>query len=80
MKYVIIAAALISVAGCATGKRMLINPNATPEQALKDENECTYQAQVATATVADGFARAFRMSDLRESCMKARGYTVEYRQ
>jgi hypothetical protein len=59
------------VMGCQ--QRMLINPNATPEQARRDTQECDYQAELATATMRNELERAFRRGNLRESCMKLRG-------
>jgi hypothetical protein len=75
LKTTIAVAALLLVMGCQ--QRMLINPNATHEQAARDNQECDYQAEMATATMREGLDRAFRRGELRVSCLKVRGYTQE---
>ena len=72
MKKTVIAVTCLLV-GCA---RPMTNPNATPEQAQRDQMECEYEATKAVPDTGVGSAMqiGFQRGQLLRQCMQLRGY------
>lgn len=68
---VVIALALLSA--CAPPRQM-VKPGSTPEQANKDQLECQYESEKATASIVNPWDKAFSKADIKERCLQVRGY------
>lgn len=73
MKTLIIFAAVALLAGCAN-QRVLINENASPQQAQRDEMECRYEAMKVEASQANAAIAVLMANDAKRLCLQMRGY------
>jgi hypothetical protein len=66
---------LLAVAGCTTWVR----PGTTEDKFHRDPVGCEYHAAKATANLPPGYAQSFNKFDVKEQCMRIKGYHREFR-
>lgn len=72
-----ILAALLSLAitGCTAWTR----PDTTEDEFRQDLAECEYEATKATANLAPGYVQSSNKFDVKEECMRMKGYRRKFR-
>ncbi|GFK95268.1 hypothetical protein NNJEOMEG_03127 [Fundidesulfovibrio magnetotacticus] len=71
------AAALLSALACAScgGRTVYQAPGADTAREERDYSECDWEASRAAAGLQDSSIHDKRLEDLRDKCMRARGYS-----
>jgi hypothetical protein len=72
----LLLAGALAVGGCG-GRTYYKNPDATPAQEERDYRECDYEASRFTVALPEKETRTERLEELRDKCMRARGYAPE---
>jgi hypothetical protein len=70
------AVMVIALSSCASMMRHWTKPGASLAQQNQDQQECTYEAAKATASIQDGFAAGWQQANLESQCMAVRGYAL----
>lgn len=74
-RWILAALLLVAITGCTVWTR----PDTTEEQFRRDLAECEYEATKATAYLPSGYAQSSSRLDIREECMRMKGYRRTFR-
>jgi len=74
-KWIPVALFLLAITGCTVWTR----PDTSEEEFRRDLAECEYEATKATAYLPTGYAHSSSRLDIREECMKMKGYRRKFR-
>ncbi len=74
-RWIPMALFLLAITGCTAWTR----PDTTEGEFRRDLAECEYEATKATANLPPGNAQSSNKFDVREECMKMKGYRRKFR-
>lgn len=75
MKVATVFVLVLAVSGCT----QYVRPGATAYDVQRDQMECNYEANRATAGIRNGMQAGYEKSGLERQCMELRGYTITFR-
>jgi hypothetical protein len=72
--WILAALLLLAVTGCTAWTR----PGITEDEFRRDLAECEYEATKATASLAPGYVQSSNKFDVKEQCMRMKGYRRKF--
>jgi hypothetical protein len=76
LRLITVATAALAVAGCGPTMQYA-KPGATAADLERNQAQCNYEAEAATAAIVDPAQRGWQSGGLIASCMKARGWVMQ---